>query len=790
MHPEVSVIMASYNHEAYIGETIESILNQTLRDFELIIVDDGSTDLSQKIIQEYARKDKRILFVEQENQGPSSAFNSAISLAGGKYIALHSSDDKSAPDRLDKQVASLEDHTDCDMVGSHIIEIDSDSKAATISQLYEPWFNCEYNFNEPETWIWQNRVCAPTVMVRRVFFERYGLFDPDLLYTQDWEMWIRALSMGCRIKILPEKLLYYRNHGENLTHKNPERRFWEFAYISAKTLQPYLLKIGRVDLAIKDFKTFLFNDYYPSDTIKQQNLLSLLSSQSLKLTFNEIWKRLDVSAQLLSHNLVINELRDDIVAQERYIAEFRRELEDKNGKLAERDQQLAERDQQLAERDQQLAEQNQRLADRDQQLAEQNQHLADRDQQLAEQNQHLAYHKKQIEDLLNSYSWRITAPLRLPGYLIRRRVPPAQLKSEKDIVFKPYQVQPLYPPGKNRPRIVHALANFMTGGSSRLVVDLIEHLGHLYEQEVITSYNPAPPSYLGVNIHDFPQLTSPDKAIKFLEKYQPNLLHVHYWGECDKGWYEQVFWAGKEYGCKVIENINTPVEPYFAEYIERYIYVSEYVHKTFGRQDEKSSVIYPGSNFDIFKRVNKQDVPNNCIGMVYRLEPDKLYEQSIDVFIKVAKRRPETKIVIVGGGTFIEPYKDAVKNAGVQDSFVFTGYVPYENLPVLYEQMSIFVAPVWKESFGQVSSFAMNMGIPVVGYNIGALPEIIADDELLAPPGDSDRLADIIIDLLNNHEKLKSIGASNRKRVQSLFSVEAMINSYADLYKSLIKVKK
>jgi glycosyltransferase involved in cell wall biosynthesis len=96
--------------------------------------------------------------------------------------------------------------------------------------------------------------------------------------------------------------------------------------------------------------------------------------------------------------------------------------------------------------------------------------------------------------------------------------------------------------------------------------------------------------------------------------------------------------------------------------------------------------------------------------------------------------------------------------------------------------MSIFVAPVHRESFGQVSPFAMSMGIPVVGYDVGALPEIIADPELLAPAGDSDKLADILVDLLNDRARRLGIGALNRQRAHDMFSVEAMIRRYDALY--------
>lgn len=133
----------------------------------------------------------------------------------------------------------------------------------------------------------------------------------------------------------------------------------------------------------------------------------------------------------------------------------------------------------------------------------------------------------------------------------------------------------------------------------------------------------------------------------------------------------------------------------------------------------------------------------------------------------------------------MELYRQAVAAAGLSDQFTFTGYVPYDELPDLYRKMSVFVAPVHRESFGQVTPFAMHMGIPVAGYRVGALPEIIADDSLLAAPADSSGLGDIIIDLLDDRERRLATGLKNHERAKALFSVDAMIDQYRAIYDEL-----
>src|SRR5205823_6124454 len=165
--------------------------------------------------------------------------------------------------------------------------------------------------------------------------------------------------------------------------------------------------------------------------------------------------------------------------------------------------------------------------------------------------------------------------------------------------------------------------------------------------------------------------------------------HLHYWVESNKSWYASVLAAVQKQECKIIENINTPVKPMLRFSIARYVYVSEYVRTKFGRGNSKDMTIYPGSDFELFNKFHERKENENCIGMVYRLEPDKLDEGSIDVFIKVIHRCPETKALIVGGGTFLDIYKMKTYSTRVAQNVTFTGYVPYLELPALYQRMSI-----------------------------------------------------------------------------------------------------
>ncbi len=382
-----------------------------------------------------------------------------------------------------------------------------------------------------------------------------------------------------------------------------------------------------------------------------------------------------------------------------------------------------------------------------------------------------------------------TIPARLcPGF-VRRLVRGVRRALTKPEAAPPttdaYVVQRPPAPPAGAPRIVHVIANFMTGGSSRLVIDLIEQLGSHYHQMILTSFIPTPPAYINIDIEEcrFPRDTKAFSA--YYKKHHVDFVHVHYWGDCDEPWYQKAIDAAHALGVPVIENINTPISPYRSPAVVKYIYVSDYVRRVFGEPGTQHITVYPGSNFRLYTRPTHDTVPEDCVGMVYRLERDKLNEDAIRPFIRIAQLRPRTRILIVGGGSLLQSFQDEVAAAHVEDNFEFTGYVKYEELPDLYRRMSLFIAPVWKESFGQVSPFAMSMMIPVIGYDVGAIGEILKAPELLAPAGDVDRLTQIAIDLLDAPERRRDIGAQQQRRAQDHFSVEAMIAHYGRVYSEM-----
>lgn len=348
-----------------------------------------------------------------------------------------------------------------------------------------------------------------------------------------------------------------------------------------------------------------------------------------------------------------------------------------------------------------------------------------------------------------------------------------------------------YKPDPSRSRIIHFNGNFVVGGTSQLITDIIERTSEKYYHQVIVPKIPEPLPYqpLAIQSYSLPQMAA---LYEYLEKEKPALVHVHYWVRpmhryFDFGlWYEAVFRICEELGLKVIQNIDVPTAPFHSRNIVHNVFVSQYVKDQFNNSPVDSSVIYPGSDLSHFSCLANYVFPNDTIGMVYRLDTDKLSKESIEIFISAVKKKPSLRCYIIGGGYYLSYYKKRVNEEGLNKNFIFTGFVSYDVLPEYYKKIGLIVAPVHDESFGQVTPFAMSMGLPVVGFDTGAMGEILGSKRTLVKYGDINALAELIVDTMNEPAKRKQAGLENRERARAFFSVEKMISSYENLYNRYI----
>lgn len=199
--PAISVILPVYNAEKYVAIAVESVLTQTFSNFELLLIDDGSTDGSLPILQRYAARDDRITLITRENRGLVASLNEGITLARGKWLARMDADDISLPHRFERQIAWL-NQTHADICGSWAQAFGTRSTMWRYPLSHEA---CEVQllFDVP--------VAHPAVMAHKNVFRSLG-YDSRFAQVEDYDIWQRAWAAGFTFANIDEALLRYRTH--------------------------------------------------------------------------------------------------------------------------------------------------------------------------------------------------------------------------------------------------------------------------------------------------------------------------------------------------------------------------------------------------------------------------------------------------------------------------------------------------------------------------------------------------------------------------------------------------
>lgn len=210
MSPRVSVLIPSYNHARFLPATLQSVFDQTYTDYEIVVVDDGSTDGSVELLRSYG---DRIRLFTQQNRGTYPTLNRCVAESRGEYLAILNSDDLWAPTKLEKQVAFLDAHPQVGLVhtGGHFI--DAGGRILSTNPLGFPWPRTPTG-NIIELLVRYNRIVPSSAVLRRECFERVGGFREDLYGLGDWEMWLRV-ALEYDIGYIDEPLTLYRVHGAN-----------------------------------------------------------------------------------------------------------------------------------------------------------------------------------------------------------------------------------------------------------------------------------------------------------------------------------------------------------------------------------------------------------------------------------------------------------------------------------------------------------------------------------------------------------------------------------------------
>ncbi len=230
--PSVSVVMPVYNAGEYLRAALESLLAQTFRDFEVIAVDDGSTDGSASLLAEYARREAHIVILTHaQNQGIVAALNDGLQAARGRYIARMDADDLSLPERFERQVEFLDAHPEVGILGSEEIFIDPQGQQiGRMSHLHDDlsirWAS-----------LLSNVFFHPTVMLRRSVLTDHQLeYQAGIRYAQDYDLWVRLLR-HTRAANLEQALVWYRVYPESISSRHRQEQMEIHARISLAHLQ-------------------------------------------------------------------------------------------------------------------------------------------------------------------------------------------------------------------------------------------------------------------------------------------------------------------------------------------------------------------------------------------------------------------------------------------------------------------------------------------------------------------------------------------------------------------------
>ncbi|MFC1559879.1 glycosyltransferase [Candidatus Margulisiibacteriota bacterium] len=226
--PKISVCLPTYNKANYIGEAIESALNQTFKEFELIILDDGSTDNTGKIISKF--KDPRIKYHRNDkNTGMTQAWNKALSFASGKYITILHHDDRYSPKMLETESKFLDGNPDVGLVHSACSIIDEKGSLRWLHKYKEfKNYGLFKTAKAKKTHVVDGHefmkdiimdcfIRFPTVMVRRECYEKLGNYKKEFVLGADWNMWMRIALHPYKIGYIDEPLASWRRHSKNTT---------------------------------------------------------------------------------------------------------------------------------------------------------------------------------------------------------------------------------------------------------------------------------------------------------------------------------------------------------------------------------------------------------------------------------------------------------------------------------------------------------------------------------------------------------------------------------------------
>lgn len=245
-NPLISIIIPAYNYARFLGACIDSVLSQTYDNWELIVIDNGSTDNTAEVLGRYT--DARIRKYRIEiNEGPVKAWAMGYGLSRGEFFALLPADDAFTPTKLQRQVEFLRNSPENTCVGTFIEVIDDDGQPDKGNWMLD-WVNRSVDYTDLKEWRWKHHFCIPTALYPKQLCEAAGGVPLDgLTNICDWDFHVRLLGAGASFSVIPEKLTLYRWHSSN-TSKQRSDAHNQWIYSHTHSLLPAIERAAPAEL--------------------------------------------------------------------------------------------------------------------------------------------------------------------------------------------------------------------------------------------------------------------------------------------------------------------------------------------------------------------------------------------------------------------------------------------------------------------------------------------------------------------------------------------------------------
>jgi len=343
--PKISVLISAYNHQKFVAKTIQSVLDQTFQDFEILITNDNSTDKTLDIIKSFS--DPRIkLFENNINLGMVVNTNNMIKMAKGDYIAIINSDDYWELTKLEKQINFFQNNPNYGACFTLVKMVDEENKIIKNPKKNPFKF---YDFSKEQFLNYfffnDNFLCYPSVLIKKNVLEEINFFNPSFIILLDIDAWIRILLKGYEIKILPEILTNFRlmNNEQNLSGRNLKTKAINFVearrllnnYCSIKNYQEFI-KIfpDYSELSISDKNLecyyYLIDFFYKKYYSKNNYLNKKIKSFLIELIYEKTYENHKFFNTLIDKNILDYKKYSSIIRANLFFEYFKKMQKYKN----------------------------------------------------------------------------------------------------------------------------------------------------------------------------------------------------------------------------------------------------------------------------------------------------------------------------------------------------------------------------------------------------------------------------------------------------------------------------